>query len=479
MDQSLEEQAKFVVRLLKEKAKLPQKLHRDSPIFAKALEWIRIAPGKLDPGLRAELIENLAAAFELEQKDIIGALEGIAIHFPQNGFVVRNEEEELEALLPKGGWFENYIEYTRYTESPLSYHLMSGMVALGCALGRRCYIDQGHYKLFAPINVMLIGPTGVVHKSSAVDVARNLIRETALCPIMADKITAEAMASALVACPQQFVYAPELSVFFGKQRYNEGLTNLILRLLDYPVEWVVETIGRGAELLVEPTLSILGGSTVSLLNSSAGEVTSGGFLNRFLVVVENDSPRIFRRPRKGGGEQMLIRSLNWLKSYSGEIKVTEGGEADQIYDEWYTRRKKRLREDPTLAEVIQRGSDHLLRLAMLIHIIECNTNIICGRCFHAAVSLLEHLERKAPTLVKAISSTTQTTFSDLVLEKLVHSGGMADHSNLLRKCSSRMNATQFKAAIQTLNESGQIRVSKKGVAHHYVLVTKEESNAIS
>jgi hypothetical protein len=475
MEQDLNDQVKIVIRLLREKAKLSAPLHRSSPIFQRALEWIRIAPGKVDPALRAELIEAMADAFRVGQKEVLEALEGVAptsISHSQattQATTIHNEEEELEALLPKGGWFENYIEYTRYTESPLSYHLVCSLVTLGCSLGRRCWVDQGHYKLFAPLNAMLIGPTGVVHKSSAVDVAKNLIRETSLCPIMADKITAEKMITALVESPQQFIYAPELSVFFGRQRYNEGLANLILRLLDYPPEWVGDTISRSVETITEPTISILGGSTMSLLNTSSADVVmSGGFLNRFLTVVEIASSRVFPRPRKGRGEQVLLKCLAWMKHFSGEVKMSEA--ADLFYTRWYYKWRHRQSEDTSLAEITQRSADHLIRIAMLIHVIECNTLIICEPCIKIAASLLAHIERRAPTLAKAMIASSQVTFSDYVLERLGGLGGTADHSTLLRRCSSKMNATQFKAAMQTLNESGLVRIVKKGIAHHYVVV---------
>src|ERR1044071_3321704 len=80
--ESLDEQVKVVVRLLRAKAKLPIPLHRDSPIFQRALDWIRIAPGKVDPALRAELIEAMSEAFRIEQKAILEALEGAPLTLP-------------------------------------------------------------------------------------------------------------------------------------------------------------------------------------------------------------------------------------------------------------------------------------------------------------------------------------------------------------------------------------------------------------
>lgn len=479
MDQSLEEQVKHVIKLLRAKQ---EPLPRDSPAFAKALEWIRIAPGKVDGALRQDLIASVCHAFAISELEVVESLAGVEIKpnaklGSQNGHRV-NEEGMLEAIFPKEGWFADYIEYTRYNEAPMSYHVMVSFAVLGAALGRRCYIDMGHHKIFAPLNVMLIGPTGVVHKSTAVNIARELVRLACVCPISADKITAESLVTDLMEHPQQFIPAAELSVFFGRQKYLEGLSTLILRLLDYPSEFAARTLARSLETIPEPTISIIGGSTMSLLtDSTPAEIISNGFLNRFVVVVENYSMRVFPKPRKGPGEESLLKLLKWLKSYKGEITLCEGTKAYDFYDVWYRQRKKRNDSDPAVAEVTQRGSDHLLRLAMLCHVTLCGTLTLCVDCMSMAAKMLAFLERKAPDLVRAVHASTQTSNSDYVIGVLQKLGGGADHSTLLRRVSSRMNALQFKQVIQTLNEAGILRASTKGVGQFYILKEEDETTS--
>lgn len=481
MAQTLEDQVKVVIKLLRSKASGRGPLERNTPTYLTALEWARLAPGKIDGSLRQELIQELCAAFAISEEDIVRELAGVKSRTELNSHVVKvkvDEESILEALLPKGGWFEHYIEYTRYNEAPMSYHIASGLVALGCALGRRCYIDMGHHRIYAPMNCILIGPTGIVHKSTAVNIAGDLIRRACLCAILADKITAESLVTCLMESPQQFIPVPELAIFFGKQKYLEGLSTLIIRLLDYPAEFAARTQARQLETIAEPTISILGGSTMSLLtDSTPDEVLSSGFLNRFLMIVEDDTERCFPKPRKGQHEDKLLKLLTWLKGMSGEVKLNEPSEAYAFYHDWYYRRKRQIQADKAIAEVTQRGADHLLRLAMLTHLSHCNTLVICLDCIKTAAALLAFYERKVPSLVKAIHSNTQTSSTDYVVEILQRLGGAADHSTLLRRVSSRINAAQFKQVILTLNESGRLRASIKGVAQWYVL--KEEDHGSS
>src|SRR5258708_40366881 len=98
---------------------------------------------------------------------------------------------------------------------------------------------------------------------------------------MADAITPESLIDALVKSGHHFIYAPEASVFFGRQKYNEGLVTLMLRLLDSPSDYTRSTVARGEITVTDIALNILAGSTLSLLSEATpGTVTTGGFLNR-------------------------------------------------------------------------------------------------------------------------------------------------------------------------------------------------------
>lgn len=385
----------------------------------------------------------------------------------------RNEEVELEAQLPKGGWFEDYANYTRCTESPLSYHIFSSLCVLGASLGRRVYKDKGFFRVWPNYCVVLIGPPGKVMKTSAVDIAKQFIKEAALCPIMADKITPEAIVTALVRDGgHHFIYAPEFSVFFGKQRYNEGLTTLMLRLLDSPSEWEAETMSRQKELVTNVALSVLGGSTMSLLaGSTPDQVTSSGFLSRIVTVVENRTLRRFPEPTRGSvaQERRLFETLERMKGYSGEVRFDARAQA--WYNDYYNRKKDSLMEmeNEGVAEVLSRIPVHLERTAYVMHLAECGTFDVCERCCKGAEALMNYVEKRVPQTVSAITASIRSADSDYLLDVLRRLGGAADHSRLLRRVSSRMDATLFRRNMGTLIESKVVREEKRGAMRFYII----------
>jgi hypothetical protein len=464
---SAQEQVDIIIRLLRGKT-----LSKDSPIWQRCLEWlVSDALKSLGCNAHRDLLEAICTSFQVTEQEIYSTITGVK---PISRIVKQvDDEADLLAILPKGGWFEWYAEYTAKTESPLSYHIFSSLVALGSAIGRRAYLNMGFYRLYPNYCAVLIGPTGRVKKTSAVNIAKNIIEKCSLAPIMADKLTPEALAGALKESGQQFIYAPEFSVFFGKQKYNEGLTTLIIRLLDCPDKFVVRTMGRGAEEVENVALSVLGGSTLSLLSTgSASDVTSSGFLNRFVLVVENDTARSFPVPEKGAEalEAKILAQATRLQSFIGEFQLS--ADALSFYQHWYVERKRYLRRiaDEITAEVLERTPDHLLRTAMLIHSVQCDNMTICQSCLVHASNLLLHIEKKIPQTVTAISQTSAQADTEYIKETINRLGGSIDHSKILRRVSHRMDASTFKRHIKTLIESGIIRAEKKGALQFYVVV---------
>lgn len=445
-----------------------ERLNKEHPAYEQAIKWVANFPHSVDEAKRKELIASITSCFGIIELDIYAdAFGGKRITPP----IIIDHERELEAKLPKTGWLKWYIDHTRFTESPLSYHVFSSLTALGAALGRRVYKEKGFFRIYPNFCTILIGPTGRVMKTSAVDIAKGLIKKAVLCPIMADAITPEGLIGTLSQHGgHQFIYAPEASVFLGKQRYNEGLTTLMLRLLDCPDEFTRSTLGGGETCVTNVALSILAGSTLSLLSGASPEtVTSGGFLNRFVLVVENDSPRIYPEPQKGTWEPKLLEVLDRMKAFSGP--VTFDKQADQWFDHWYRERKHLIRnvDSETAAEVIQRGPMHLERMAMLIHLAHCDTFSICAECCAVAQTLLEYYEGHLPQMVAALSNTTSAKGMEFVLGALRKHNGVLDRTSLMHKISHRMDRNELDRHLGTLKEMKTVREEKRGLATVYVL----------
>jgi hypothetical protein len=483
MHNQMQDQIKVVLRLLEAK-KYDMNTDLGTRTFNTALGWLQRFPASEDVSTKEDLMNAIMKSFSVTKLDIIRQLEGGALP-TQNGHYnpqIQSNEHLLMKALPKGGWFEKYAQYTALTESPLSYQIFSSLSVLGCLLGRRVYKDMGFFKVYPNYCVVLIGPTGKVKKTSATDIAKSFIAQAAVCPIMADAVTPESLATALVESGHHFIYAPEFSVLFGKQKYNEGLTTRIIRLLDCPDQFKVRTMARGEEIVENVAITILGASTLSLLaGSTPTEVTSSGFLNRFVLVVENDTERCFPEPKKGSAEleNDLLETIRRVKAFSGEM--TFSPECQQLYYQWYRDRTAFLKtQEETVVEVMQRSFNHVLRTAMLVHLAECDNMQICAKCFQHSIDMIGYLERSIPQTVNALKQTVGNAELEYVAQQIYKAGGAIDHTSLVRKVSNRMNTTMLKGHIRTLEESGRVKVSTRGAGKYYILMAQraeEETDA--
>ncbi len=474
MDQNLEQMYQRVLRAL-EGVKYE---NRDTPVFAKALEWVDNFPKELDVSFRRKLIEVTCKAFSMEEAELWVCLDGRGNGLNGHSKLAKplvdplqEAEEKFRAILPKGGWFAWYDKWTIGNEVPLTYSIFSSLCTIGAALGRRVYLRMGHFNIWPNYCVILIGPPGL-KKTTAGDIAAGLVKETTLCPCLADQVTPERLITVLKASGHHFIYAGEMSVLFGKQKYNEGLITKMLRILDSPKEYIAETVAREQEILTDLAVSFIGCTTPSLLATSMpAEVTSSGFMSRFVLVVERDTHREFHIPQDPPVAEgiKIKKQLERLKGMTGEMKLSPA--ANQWYQQWYHDFKTRMRgiSDDTMAEVLVRAPVHMLRTSMLVHIVQCDNFDICQACLEVAAKLIAYTEEAAPRAVQVLKQTSNANDMDYVAATLTKLGGAADHSTMIRRTANKMNSTQLKAHIKTLEEAGRVRVGKKGGATYYML----------
>ena len=76
-----------------------------------------------------------------------------------------------------GNWLNAYLEYTKESESPDNYHIWAGLSAIASVVRRNIWLDQGLYVLFPNMYVLFVGPPARTAKSTAMWLARQLVRQ--------------------------------------------------------------------------------------------------------------------------------------------------------------------------------------------------------------------------------------------------------------------------------------------------------------
>jgi hypothetical protein len=418
--------------------KLPQEKATEI-LFHEVCGWVTDLP----PMSRPEAISSaIAQAFNkpIEEIDLI--------------LKPQDKRVEFDPHIPKEGWIHDYVEWTRNTEPPSVFHFFVAATVIGAAIGRNVFFDKGAYQVYPNLCVVIVAPTGRCRKTSACNLGTGLLGKTGT-TVLADKTTPEALVDGLKVSTSAtgLIYAPELAVFLGKQKYQEGMVPLLTALFDCPKEWVSKTIGRGDTTLSNVALSALMCSTIDWIQTGISkDAFGGGFMSRFLFVVQESTSRSFPLPPKLDDDmkKSLTQRLMKIKGTKGAVTFSDAGR--DWYITWY-RARAGAHGDKQYAGYYERKPDHIIRLAMILKVAEGKDLIISDVDLFAAERILHWIEIWLPSTFEEMTASASGEDQQRILRQLRTSFGVMDHTKLLRKNSARMNANQFKQALATLREA--------------------------
>lgn len=396
-----------------------------------------------------------------------------------NSIILPTSEDAFRQCFPQGGFCQRYDELTQFVEAPVTFHIMCVLTILGAALRRRVWMERGFYSLYPNLSIVLIAPAGAAKKGAAVSIAEGLLPPEVV-NVLAEKLTPEAIVEALAeeesvngkACG--LLWAPELSILLGKQKYNDGMIPLLNELLECKPHWKSRTISRGETELNNIYLSLLGASTPDLFGSSMSSAAlDGGFMSRIFLVVEESSSRSFSSPRLDKLELQRLQGevLKVLQRLEGEIHLSP--EADKLYDEWYNTPDIGGEFHLKLAAYLERKPDHCLRIAILYHFLEHTTLTVCESCMHYAIKTIEFFEKRLPIAFNKLFESRDGEDVSLILKVLQRNNGMLDHDKLMAKTKHRLSFQSLRNHLNTLKESGEIKEVHTSVEHYYILKRKE------
>jgi hypothetical protein len=299
------------------------------------------------------------------------------------------------------------LEVLPLAEPPKSYLLFAAMAMMGGALGRQVYFGQDFRQLWPMLNVLLIGPSGI-GKSTSIVLGKKLLEglpKSAQPQFITGAATPEKLHEDLFPNPHAIIFAPELATFFNRQDYNASLIPYVTNLLDYDA---VERRTKGSSLIriEEPSVSLVGGSTVEWLQEQLPDTASaGGFLARFLIVEEKDKGQKIADPESAMTEkqrmrletdrtQVQVEFRGCLETTWGKMKFKDYGALD-AYTIWYS---SHTPASGHLAPFAARAGEFIKRIAMLMAVSRCS-NDITETDVEAAIGLYGYCEKKLQNVV--------------------------------------------------------------------------------
>jgi hypothetical protein len=205
------------------------------------------------------------------------------------------------------GWVLKYVKAVEKAGFPPSYSLLAGLTVLTSLVGRRGKMECAGYKLYPPMWVLLLGPSGI-GKSQSINMARFVAKEAQKCVghenfLIADPDTMTRRGFMEIAKKRQsgrgekkplegLMTVDEASSVLTKRTGNETIVQFFLKASEgHDIEDF--TGQHGHAKISDFSMGMVLASSLALMREATNlQELAGGFLFRFMIVHELERPEV-------------------------------------------------------------------------------------------------------------------------------------------------------------------------------------------
>lgn len=374
-------------------------------------------------------------------------------------------------------WLLAYRDYTAGTESPESFHLWAGLTTLAAAAQRKIRLRHGRLKYHSNLMVVLVGPSGGPRKTTALDMARSLLRDpeepdvesygqkVELAP---EKASGAAIIRRMASIPNKdhqslSAFIGELGTLLGDK--DKDMTDTITNFWDCRTDFEKDTIGRGAEMITAPWLNILAATTpVWLAENLSSTALEGGLVSRGLWVFEAEKQRRIARPTAPDPQlrMQLVHDLAEIMKLSGEVQLDD--DAGKWYDYWYENLldKERI-PDPRFLSHRERKGVNVLKVAMLFSLAQGNEKIVNAFDLQQALAYVTDLEEGMTQAFQGVGKNIYSMEYESIKAQIRRGRGV-HYKEIIQRNVHALDKQQIDQILVTLVDAGEVR--REGQVFH-------------
>lgn len=378
-------------------------------------------------------------------------------------------------------FFDFYDDYTKDTEPPPNFHAWSAMGALSALLGKKCYIPQGSFTVFPNTYIVLVGTPGT-RKTSAMNIAKRLVRLVEKVPIAPESSTREALIDEMsgnkvvasykgrdISYWQSSAFVSELQEFLGGKHINASMVGFLTAIWDESI--FKERTRKGGEVVIHnPFFSMLGCCTPGWMNEKLKQdVITDGFSRRTIFALEEElntlNPWPVSSPEQLEQLTLLSNEAKRVAEITGEFILSK-----KAY-EYYAAKYIATREEAkAFSEKIQSyfTSRHILalKLAMCISAGIDSMRNISEETMMLAYKFLEQSERHLDQVFAGVGRNELKAYSDKVLAFVQAAPKGVTKGDMLMQFSGDIRHPELLEIIEVLGSSGQITSAGASLQSH-------------
>jgi hypothetical protein len=378
-------------------------------------------------------------------------------------------------------YLQAYRVFTEPTEPSQAFHLWCAIHNLSALLGRKCYINQGHFIIFPHLYIMLVGEPAS-RKSTAISIARKMITPLGKIPTAPSSSSRSSLIDTIlenrveyqlegrtVFYHQAAAYADEFGEFIGGRHLNQDNVRFITKIWTDDI-YEERTRAHGHKKIPYPYLTILGGCQPGWLSDNLHHaVISEGFARRmlFVVVDEDTMENINAWPTLSKAQiqaqKIIVRENRRIVNISGDFALTT--KALEHYIDWYTTNKQAIKSQNNILRFYFSSKHELvLKVCMCISASITNKRIVDYNMLRFVLKALAQLEKGTEKALSGISQNPLKGLGDRIESEVAKHGrhGIANRalfSKVWDQFGGRM--LQYKELIESLLVAGKITETKK------------------
>lgn len=397
-------------------------------------------------------------------------------------------------LLPD--WITSYLEYTENTEPPQLFKLWSAIAAISSCLQRKCSLFWDE-ETYGNLYIILVAPSGA-RKGTAMTPVLNMLQHLGV-PMAANAGSIQAIIKKLRKTAKTYavpvpgatavtklvqhssltVLAPELTVFLGYD--NKDLLGVLCDWYDCKSPWVYDTISRDEEPVIGMCISLFGGTTPELIQTSLPrEAVGGGFVSRTIFVFGDKKSRLVAYPMRSAAERQLL--LN-LEHDLEEILKLEGTFtlSERFFEAWGPWYEKQVKDPPfkhpMLLHYLDRRPKHVLKLSMICSASRGDSRELDLCDLERALNILAQTEPQMPRAFIGFGKNPDADLMERVLRTIAFAKKIP-LSKLLEDYRNDADYRTMENILTTLTKMRYIRIDSNGTADFIITWTGNAAQAL-
>lgn len=380
-------------------------------------------------------------------------------------------------------FYSKYISlFEACSDAPTEFILTSLLPSLGAAISTTRWINWGNKKVYPNVWTMLVGPSTLVRKSTALNIGLhfNVERDgeqAGRSYILPNDGSFAALLAVLESEKQGVLKHSEVASLLecmGKG-YNSNMKSLFTDFFDVPCVHKVHLKGEEDILIKLPIFSMATGTTINWLkqNVTRNDCESG-FLARFLFCAKDRRDKSIAVPDVPDHKKMeeMRKAYNLIFDLpSSEISMDASYK--KAYEEYHGNVESLfsnpLLDTATKSLLSRLQTDYFLKLT-IIECVLCDTLTATATVAKRVQSMMEFYVGQAISAMDQIMRTEKSKSEVKVLEYL-KGRGKASSTDLYNLFHNNIHSDNLNTIMKSLIEAGLVIASKEGKTKYYEFAT--------